>query len=87
MLEERVCYPALALTVLAVFYGIYFGKMLVQKHHGIRTHQIGRRKEKELHSCNARRCAADGDEFHPQTEECASCAIWLHVRLPDPGIP
>lgn len=50
MLEERVCYPALALTVLAVFYGIYFGKMLVQKHHGIRTHQIGRRKEKELHT-------------------------------------
>ena len=50
MLEERACYPALALTVLAVFYGIYFGKMLVQKHHGIRTHQIGRRKEKELHT-------------------------------------
>lgn len=50
MLEERVCYPALALTVLAVFYGVYFGKMLVQKHHGIRTHQIGRRKEKEPHT-------------------------------------
>lgn len=50
MFEEKLCYSALALLVLAVFYGIYFGKMLVQKRHGIRTHQIGRRKEKELHT-------------------------------------
>lgn len=48
--EEKLCYPALALIVLAVFYGIYFGKMLAQKWHGIRTHQIGRRKEKEVHT-------------------------------------
>ena len=50
LLEEKLCYPVLALIVLAVFYGIYFGKMLVQKRHGIRTHQIGRRKEKQLHT-------------------------------------
>ena len=50
LLEEKLCYPALALITLAVFYGIYFGKMLAQKRHGIRTHQIGRRKEKELHT-------------------------------------
>ena len=50
LLEEKLCYPALALLVLAVFYGIYFGKMLAQKRHGIRTHQIGRRKEKKLHT-------------------------------------
>ena len=50
ILEEKLCYPALALIVLAVFYGIYFGKMLVQKRQGIRTHQIGRRKEKGLHT-------------------------------------
>lgn len=50
MFEEKLCYSALTLLVLAVFYGIYFGKMLVQKRHGIRTHQIGRRKEKELHT-------------------------------------
>ncbi len=50
MFEEKLCYPALALIVLAVFYGIYFGKMLVQKRHGIRTHQIGRRKEKSVHT-------------------------------------
>ena len=35
--------------VLAIFYGIYFTKMLLQKRKGIRTHQIGRRKERELH--------------------------------------
>ena len=48
--EDRLLYAVLALLVLAVFYGIYFGKMLVQKRHGIRTHQIGRRKEKGLHT-------------------------------------
>ena len=50
LLEEKLCYPALVLIVLAVFYGIYFGKMLAQKRRGIHTHQIGRRKEKELHT-------------------------------------
>ena len=49
-LEERFPYALLALIVLAIFYGIYFGKMLAQKRHGIRTHQIGRRKEKEVHT-------------------------------------
>lgn len=49
-LEEYFPYNLLALIVLAIFYGIYFGKMLVQKRHGIRTHQIGRRKEKRLHA-------------------------------------
>ena len=47
-LEEMLCYPLLALIELAVFYSIYFGKMLVQKRHGIHTYQIGRRKGKEL---------------------------------------
>lgn len=48
--EERLSYAPLALLMLAIFYGIYFGKMLVQKHRGIRAHQIGRRKEKCLHT-------------------------------------
>lgn len=48
--EDRLPDAVLALIVLAVFYGIYFGKMLAQKRHGIRTHQIGRRKEKEVHT-------------------------------------
>ena len=48
--EEKLPYSLLALVVLAVFYGIYFGKKLVQKRHGIRTRQIGRRKGKELHT-------------------------------------
>lgn len=48
--EENLPYGLLALLVLAVFYGIYFAKMLAQKRHGIRTHQIGRRKEKDLHT-------------------------------------
>lgn len=50
MFEEKLCYSILALIVLAVFYGIYFGKMLAQKQRGIHTHQIGRRKEKGLHT-------------------------------------
>ena len=50
LLEEKLCYPALALIVLAVFYGIYFGKMLAQKHRGIQTRQIGHRKEQAIHT-------------------------------------
>lgn len=36
--------------MLAVFYGIYFAKMLAQKRCGIRTRQIGRRKETSIHT-------------------------------------
>ena len=48
--EELLPYPLLALFVLAVFYGIYFAKMLAQKRRGIRTRQIGRRKETSIHT-------------------------------------
>lgn len=49
-LEELMPYPIAALFVLAVFYGIYFAKRLIQKHKGIQTRQIGRRKEKSIHT-------------------------------------
>lgn len=49
-LEQSLPYFLLALLVLAVFYGIYFTKKLVQKRHGIQTRQIGRRKEKSIHT-------------------------------------
>ena len=48
--EKLLPYPCMALIVLAVFYGIYFAKMLIQKRHGIQTRQIGRRKEKPIHT-------------------------------------
>ncbi len=48
-LKENMPYSASALAVLAVFYGIYFAKMAMQGRRGIRTDQIGRRKEKGLH--------------------------------------
>ena len=46
--EDKLPCAALALLVLAVFYGIYFAKMLAQKRRGIQTRQIGRRKEKDI---------------------------------------
>lgn len=49
MIENQSIYPWLALFVLAVFYGIYFAKMLSQRKRGIQTNQIGRRKEKTIH--------------------------------------
>ena len=48
-LEKRLPYPVLALVVLALFYAVYFGKMLAQRRQGIVTDQIGRRREKTLH--------------------------------------
>ncbi len=47
-LEAHLPYSVLALAVLALFYGIYFTKMLRQKRRGIRTNQIGRRKEPSI---------------------------------------
>ena len=49
-LEDRLPYAALALLVLAFFYGVYFAKMLAQKRRGIQTRQIGRRKETNVHT-------------------------------------
>ena len=34
-------FPIDALLVLAIFYGIYFAKMLSQKRRGIQTRQLG----------------------------------------------
>ena len=56
--EENMPYAALALAVAAIFYGVYFAKMLIQKRHGIRTHQIGRRKEKAIHTVETLMSAA-----------------------------
>ena len=49
-LENSLSYTTLTLLVLAAFYGIYFAKVLAQKQRGIQTRQIGRRKEKSIHT-------------------------------------
>ena len=49
-LEEYIPYRLLALFVLAVFYGIYLVKQWRQKHRGIRTMQIGLRKDTQTHT-------------------------------------
>lgn len=48
--EEMLPYRILTVAVLLIFYAVYFTKMFVQKRHGIRTRQIGRRREKGLHT-------------------------------------
>lgn len=48
-IEENLPYAWLEMIVIAVFYAIYFAKMISQKRHGIQTHQIGRVKEKSVH--------------------------------------
>ena len=48
-LEVSLPYRLLALFVLAVFYGIYLVKQWMQKRRGIRTMQIGNRKEANAH--------------------------------------
>lgn len=49
-IEEHMPYFALAFVVLVLFYTVYFVKMLIQHKHGIKTRQIGRRKEKDIHT-------------------------------------
>lgn len=48
--ENNLPFKLIAIFILAVFYAIYFGKMIIQKKKGITTHQIGKRKEKKLHT-------------------------------------
>lgn len=48
--ENNLPFKLMAIFILAVFYAIYFGKMIIQKKKGITTHQIGKRKEKKLHT-------------------------------------
>ena len=49
-LEECIPYRLLALSVLAVFYGIYLVKQWRQKRRGIQTIQIGRGKNTQTHT-------------------------------------
>ena len=48
--ESRIPYAILTLFLLAAFYGVYFAKVLAQKQRSIQTRQIGRRKEKSIHT-------------------------------------
>lgn len=48
-LEESLPRCLMALAVMAIFYGIYFAKLLAQKRRGVQTNQIGRRRERVLH--------------------------------------
>ena len=58
--ERNLPYWLLTLLVLAFFYGIYFVKMFAQKRRGIRTRQIGSRKEKKLHTVELLMSVATG---------------------------
>lgn len=47
--QNHPIFASIAIALLALFYGIYFCKMLIQKRQGIKTSQIGTRKEKSIH--------------------------------------
>lgn len=59
-MEQMLPYKILAIIVLAVFYGIYYTKMLIQRQQGIKTNQIGSRKEKGLHTVETLMSVATG---------------------------
>ena len=48
--KAQIPFNIAALSVLAIFYGIYFSKTIAQKRRGIKTRQIGRVKEKGVHT-------------------------------------
>ncbi|MBQ8293358.1 MAG: isoprenylcysteine carboxylmethyltransferase family protein [Bacilli bacterium] len=43
-------YKILALSIMIIFYGIYYGKMIVQKKQGIKTRQLGKGKNLNIRS-------------------------------------
>ena len=76
-LEDHLPYAVLALTVLALFYGIYFTKMLAQKQRGIQARQIGRRKEKSIHTVELLMSAATLGA--PIAQLLSSAFGWSHL--------
>lgn len=48
--EQIIPFGIAVICLMAVFYGIYFTKKILQKRKGIKTNQIGSRKEKGLHT-------------------------------------
>ena len=48
-LKHLLPFGIIALAIIFIFYLIYFTKMFMQKKQGIKTNQIGSRKEKKLH--------------------------------------
>ena len=48
LLEEYAPYRILAFLILIIFYSIYLAKAWLQKRRGIRTHQIGKGKERRV---------------------------------------
>ncbi len=48
--ENNLPFKLMAIFILAVFYALYFGKMIIMNKKVITTHQIGKRKEKKLHT-------------------------------------
>lgn len=48
-MTEKQTFQLLAVLVMLIFYSIYFIKMFSQKKKGIKTNQLGKKKEKDLH--------------------------------------
>lgn len=48
-LKHLLPFGIIALVIIFIFYLIYFTKMFMQKKQGIKTNQIGSRKEKKIH--------------------------------------
>lgn len=49
-IERLVPYPIAALCVLLLFYGVYVAKLWALERHGINGRQIGKRKERNIHT-------------------------------------
>lgn len=48
--KQIIPFGIAVICLMAVFYGVYFTKKILQKRKGIKTNQIGSRKEKGLHA-------------------------------------
>ena len=46
--EVKMIFEIFALLIMIVFYGIYFGKMIIQKRQGLQTRQLGKGKNQNV---------------------------------------
>lgn len=78
--DNDMRFKVAALVVLALFYAVYYGKMLTQRRKGIVTSQIGRRKEKGLHAVETTMAVATVSVV---VSQLVSIAIGWHMLLPN----
>ena len=78
-IERLVPYPIAALCVLLLFYGVYVAKLWALKRHGINGRQIGKRKERDIHTVELLMSVATVGIIPARSHSAGACSRMAHA--------